>query len=441
MNSSPGAEALLADLPNRGFPEAEIYEKRGRSRRFVATSKESPAPGTGAEAGPESRSLAQASASEEGWAVRAGDRRRSLFHAATGSAEAALQLVDPSPHPLLLPDPQTGPLDPWRETPDFDSALVNETGASQLFQAIEREMRKELRNARLVAADFEEGSAESALLSTRGVRAAWRTRAAALRLEVRDGDRGCRFEGAESMARDFDPLALARRLVDRLCALEPRRAAAGSSGPVVLIAAPLAARLIQACAPLFVGPASRGAALGALSPAITLIDDGRFASGVLAAPFDGEGLPSGPVTLVETGRFVRSLLAWWETERIPVPGCARRASWRDLPRRAPTHLYLLPSQTGVAELVESVGAGAYLLDAEGPVRVDRSTLAFDVAVSGLEIVAGRAVAPLGAVRLCGDLKALLTGIRQLGRDLQFVPGDGMFGAPSLVVEGLRVLPL
>ncbi len=35
MKPSPGAEALLADLARRGLPEAEIFEKSGRSRRFV----------------------------------------------------------------------------------------------------------------------------------------------------------------------------------------------------------------------------------------------------------------------------------------------------------------------------------------------------------------------------------------------------------------------
>ena len=167
---------------------------------------------------------------------------------------------------------------------------------------------------------------------------------------------------------------------------------------------------------------------------------------MLLAPVDGEGLPCGRVALVEEGRFVRPLLAWWEAGRsgvAGVPGCARRASWRDLPRRAPTHMFVESGTTPVADLVASGGsggAGAYLLDAEGGVRIDPVSLAFEVAVSGLHLVDGRAVSPLGRVRLCGDVKSLLGGIRALARDLQFVPGDGMFGAPSMLVSGLRLLP-
>ena len=137
---------------------------------------------------------------------------------------------------------------------------------------------------------------------------------------------------------------------------------------------------------------------------------------------------------------MQPLLAWWEAGGGAVAGCARRASWGDLPRRAPTHFFIPPSTTPVADLLEAGGAGAYLLDAEGAVRIDPASLAFEVAVSGLHLSSGRAIAPLGRVRLCGDLGSLLAGVRALARDLSFVPGDGMFGAPSMLVSGLRLLP-
>jgi predicted Zn-dependent protease len=442
MTPSPGAEELLADLARRGLPDAEIFEKSGRSRRFA---RQAPA------AAPVR--MTQAMATEAGWALRAGDRRRSLFFAATGSAEPGVVLPEASPHPLRLPEPTAPPATPgtageaWSAPADFDAPLATESVAATLLSAIERELRRELPASRLVAAWLEDGAAESTLLATSGLRAEWRARAASLRLEVEDRGRRCRFEGAEREARQFEPRALALRLVDRLCALEASPAGVAAVNALdaslpLLVAAPLAARLVQAIAPLFLGPAAsdRIAALGALSPELTLIDDGRLPAGVLVAPVDGEGVPTGRSVLVEEGRFARPLLAWWEAGRGAVPGCVRRASWRDLPRRAPTHLFVAPGATAVVDLVAAGGAGAYLLDAEGPVRLDPASLAFEVAVSGLHLAAGRAVAPLGAVRLCGDVRSLLAGIRARGRDLQFVPGDGMFGAPSLLAGGLRLLP-
>ncbi len=427
MIPSPEAESLLADLPHRGFSEAEIYVKRGRSRRFTRHSS----------------GMSQAVAAEEGWALRAGDHRRSLFHAATGRVPAEVPLTDPSPHALQLPEPRA--VEPWSAPPEFDAPLVTEAEAATLLGEIERELRRERPECRLVLATLDDGAAEATLLSTRGVRAASRARAASLRLEAADRGSRCRFEGADRNARLFEPRAIAGRLVDRLSALEEsadRRVLAGL-GSEMLLAAPLAARLVQALAPLFLGAAAteRLSRLGPLAPALTLVDDGRLASGVLTSPVDGEGLPCGRRLLVEEGRFVQPILAWWEAGQAAVPGCARRASWRDLPRRAPTHLFVEPSTTAVAELVAAVGTGAYLLDAEGAVRLDPGSLAFQVRVSGMQLAAGRAVAPLGRVRLSGDVRSLLSGIRALARDLQFVPGDGMFGAPSTLVSGREIHPL
>ncbi len=440
MSSSSGAEALLAELARRGFAEAEILEKSGRSRRFTRE----------AVAGATVPRMTQAMASEAGWAVRAGDRRRSLFFAATGAPEPDIELPEPSPHPLRLPGKIEAAAvavvagsEPWIVPDGLDAPLATESVAVTLLTAIERELRRELPASRLLSAWLEDGASESTLLSSTGFAVSWGARAAYLRLEVEHLGHRCCFEGAEREARRFEPRALATRLADRLSALGVGRVVSPASpARPMLLAAPLAARLIQAIAPLLLGPAAsdRFAALGPLSTELTLVDDGRLVDGVLAAPVDGEGMPTGRSVLVEGGRFVRPLLAWWEAGGAAVPGCARRASWRDLPRRAPTHLFVAPSRSAVADLLETGGAGAYLLDAEGAVRIDPASLAFEVAVSGLELASGRAIAPLGAVRLCGDVRGLLAGVRATARDLLFVPGDGMFGAPSLLVEGIRLLP-
>lgn len=439
MNWAPSGVAanLLADLTRRGL-SAELFEKRGRSRQFVRLGERSEVP---VRAG-------LAVAQEAGWALRAGDRRRSLFLAATGPLPETLELPEPSPHPVRLPEGARSEaiaagLDaPWQEAPGTDAPLMTEAAASTLFATLERELRRELPASRLVAARLEDGAAESAIVATAGIRASWRARIGWLRLEVEALGRRCSFEGTERSAAAFDARRIAVRLADRLSALaEGGGAAEIAPGSAVVLAAPLAARLLQAVAPAFLGPAAaaRLAALGALSPELTIVDDGRLESGVLAAPVDGEGLPTGRTALVEDGRFVRPLLAWWESGAEVLPGCARRASWRDLPRRAPTHLYLAPGEVDSRDLQAADEPAALLLDAEGPVRFDPVSLSWEVLVSGLRLEVGRAVAPLGALRLAGDLRTLLAGVRHRGRDLEFVPGDGMFGSPSLVVSGLRLV--
>lgn len=406
--------------------EAELFEKRGRSRRYER--------GTAGE----SVEIAE----EQGWAVRAGDLARSCFVCGSGEAPAAVSWAHPTAHPLALPPPR--PSAPFAQPHGLDEPLAAESEAFALLDGIAREIAREHPGARLVSARLEEGSSESTLASTLGVEAAVRLRAATLRLEVEAAGDVCVLERIERSLRETKPLAIARRVADRLHARSGRRPppAAGE----MVIAPPLAARLVESLAPLLVGPGARHRLAPLLGPVArlaaepwTLIDDGRHPEGVLAAPFDGEGLPTGPTRLIEGGRFVAPLLARWEAPEGAPPGCARRASWRDVPRRAPTQLYLVPDPAvRPVDLVSSVASGAFLIEAEGSVRWNLASLRFRVPVSGFALDGGRAAGALGVVELVGDARSLFDGLAAVARDLAFVGGDGLFGAPTMLVSGLAL---
>jgi PmbA protein len=427
MSAPPGARAAeLVERLARGGREAEAYEKRGRSRRIER--------GAGGE-------LA-ATAVELGWAVRCGDLKRSFFASGTGELPVDGIWPAPTPHPLWLPDRR--PVPAWAAPAGLDAPLASESEARTLLDAVEAELAREAPGARLLAARFEEGSSEAVIASSRGVGARVESRVASLRLEAERGGVRVTVEAAAREARDLRAAALARRIADRLLALEGREAV--GSGPL-LVAAPLAARLVEALAPWLAGreaasPAGRLGGLGARIGAdgVDLVDDGALAGGLLSAPVDGEGVPCAPATLVEAGRFARPLVAWWEAERPEeASGCARRASYRDLPRRAPTHLYLRPdAAVAVGDLLTGIDRGSFLVDAEGGVRVDPASGRFAVEVSGYALAGGRAAGGLGRRRLAGSLASWLTGVRARGRDLAFVAGDGMFGAPTLLVDGLEL---
>ncbi len=415
--------ALVIRLAKSSGLDVEAFEKRGRSRRF--------------ERGATGESIA--SAHERGWAVRAGDLRRSWFASGTGELPADGPWPDASPHPLWLPQPDAAA--ERAAPPGFEAPLAGENEARALLAGVERELERELPGCRLGTAMLEEGTSESTLVSTRGASASGVARVARLRLEAeRDGRRVV----AESWARsssELKPVALARRLADRLLALEGSvRSGAGTR----LLAPALGARLVEAFAPALVGreAGARGGAGERIGDSrVRIVDDGALSEGLLWSLADGEGVPCRELRLVEEGRLVRPLLAWWETDRPEeFSGCARRASYRDLPRRAPTHLYLAPDPaTSVGDLLAEVAAGVYLIDVEGGVRVDDAGRSFSVAVTGFALERGRIVGGLGGVVLTGSFAALFGGVRGLGRDLQFVAGDGMFGAPSLLVEGLELI--
>ncbi len=418
MSEELGARGrvLLGAKRGRLAAELEIFEKQGRSRLYLRSA--------------EGESSHQAT--EAGWAIRAGDGARSCFLAGSGALPETPRLPAMTPQPVRLPPAL--PRGRWQPPRGLDAPLATEAEGRALLAGLARELEREVPGVRLGPLRLEEGASESAIGSSTGIAARFRARSAFVRVEASRGARRLEAEFVARSAADFKPLALARRIADRLVALAEGEPTAGG----LLLAPAVAARLVAALAPSLVGSAARerfaaSATFG--SELVTLVDDGGRADGLLAAPCDGEGVPTRALTLVERGRFVQPLLAWWEAESpARAAGCSRRHGWRDLPRRGPTELFLAP-EPGVAvpDLLAGMARGAYLIACEGGVRVEGDE--FAVPVSGFAIEAGRATGGLGSCRLAGRLSGWLGGVRGVGRDLQFVPGEALFGSPTLWIEG------
>jgi len=430
--SEPILEQVLAGLARAGFDQAEVYWKRGKTRRVELGEHDG----------------AAVIAQEEGWAARAGDRRGSFFAAATGAPQADPLWPEPCGQTLHL----YAPASPASAAPPplVEAPLLNEGEARGLLEAIAHDLAAELPGARLRRAVLEEGASESRLSSSRGVAAAWTGRAASLRLEAAcPGERRIRaaVELAEREAASLRPALIARRLADRLLVAQSGSPPERDRGEF-LLAPPLGAKLLAALLPLFVGPQApqrvaplrdRRGRVG--SSVLTLIDDGAHPGGVLAAPVDGEGVPTREIVLVEEGSFRQPLLTWSEAQppqTLPA-GCSRRASWKDLPGRGPTHFFLRPEpQNAVAALLGGVARGYYLLDATGPARVALDEDRFTVPVCGFAVQSGRATAPVAGASLVGAVSGLLRGVQAVGRDLTFLPLDGMIGSPTLFATGLEI---
>lgn len=419
--------ALLRSLLARHLTEAEVYAKRGRSRRVEVTGL----------------TETSSSSQEKGWAVRAGHRKGSFFVAGTGEP-----LAGPWPdvlpgRALDLPEPSEAPA--WSEPSDLDTPLIGEREAVRLLHSLGRELAAELPAARLVKAVLEDGSSESELVNSHGIKAKTRSRVTTLYLEAAvPGAPLASLYVAAREARRFHPTALARRLADRL-AVTSSGAPPERDGGEVLLAPPVATRVLAGLAPLLVGA---GASLRSVSPRgrlgsdrVTLIDNGRLAGGLFEAPVDGEGVSTREIVLVDNGIYRQPLLAWWEEGKAAgVPsGCSRRAGWRDLPVPGPTHLYVKPEpRTSVAALLGSISQGYYLIDVTGPGHFDFAEDRFALPVCGFAVQSGRASAPVARAFLCGAVSSLLRGVSGVGRDLTFYPLDGMIGSPTLLVTGLEL---
>jgi PmbA protein len=435
--AAPLLDEIMDALMRRGLPDVEVFARRGRSRRLEIT------PHT------ESSTFSQ----EQGWAVRAGDPRRSFFAAGTGEPIAGWPWPDPTGRPLRLPEPSVLPS--WNDPSELDAPLVGEREGLKLLESLGRELAAELPGARLLRAALEDGSSESEVVNSRGVRARTRARLATLHLEAAGPGRPTISAPTASVylsareARRFHPTALARRLADRL-AVSAQGAPPDRDRGELLLAPPIVARLLCGLLPMLVGPRAATLQAGLRdrrgrigSERLTLIDNGRLPGGVLEAPVDGEGVPTREVVLVEEGVFRQSLLTWWQAESHPgtgaASGCTGRPGWRDLPAAGPTHLYLKPDpRVPVAALLGSMSQGHYLIDATGGGRFDLGAGTFALPVCGFAVEAGRASAPVARAWLCGGIGDFLQGIAGVGRDLTFQPLAGMIGAPTVLVSGLEL---
>jgi len=433
--TAPVGETLaevLERLAGR-WEEVEVYHKSGRSRSVRYTGGAS----------------CTAFHQEEGWAARAGDARRSFFYAATGAPRPDAPWPEADGLGLRLPAAKLVP--EWTPPLDLDASLLGENEAQAFFEGLDRELARELPGARLTLGELDDGSSEAHLLSSREVAARVRRRTATLYLEAVGPGRGARavtLRGVEREARRFHPLALARRLADRL-AIAERGAAPPRDRGEFLLAPPVVVSLLDALSGLWVGPGAV-AKIGQLmdrrgrvgSPAFTLVDDGRLPGGVLAAAVDGEGQPTREITLVEEGLFRQPLLAWWQATPSTgrASGCAARPGWRDLPHPGPTHLYLRPEPAlRAAALVEGVSRGYYLLDVEGAPRLEDPPRRFALPVCGFAIDGGRPTGSVAGGWLVGTVTAFLNGILTAARDLTFLPSrSGLVGAPTLLVKGLEL---
>lgn len=434
-------EEIVRALRRGGFEAAEAYVKRGRSRRLERTPHG------------ETASFHQ----ERGWAVRAGGKGGGSWFA-TGTGDPPLQGAAswPASQPSAakgpgLELPEATPAEPWSVPSDFDAPLLGETEGLRLLESLGRTLEAELPGARLLHAALEDGSSEGELANSRGVRARFRHRLAALHVEACGPGPGAPPASlylAAREARRFSAPALARQLADRLSVAAAGRPPGPGLGEEVLLAPPAALRLLAGLLPLFVGPraghrlaAFRDGRSRIASDLFSLIDDGRLPGGAFEAPADGEGVPTRETVLVEQGIFRQPLLAWWQGkgEEGAPSGCSRRPGWRDLPSPGPTHLYLRgDARVPVAALVGAVRRGAYLLDATAAPRIDLEGDRFALPACGLTLEKGRAVAPLAGAWLHGRISALLRGLAGTARDLTFLPLDGMLGSPTLLVTGLEL---
>ena len=171
------------------------------------------------------------------------------------------------------------------------------------------------------------------------------------------------------------------------------------------------------------------------SDLFTLVDDGTILDGPGAAPFDGEGVPSGRTELFTAGRLNGFLHDTYTAARMGngqrSTGNAKRGSYKGSPGVGTSNFYLDNGSTPFEELLRQADGGVLIAEVTG-VHSGANPISgeFSVGATGLRIEAGALGEPLREMTIASTLPQMLAGITGLGDDLRFFSS---VGTPSVLI--------
>jgi PmbA protein len=401
------------------------------------------------------------SAETRGLGVRAVvDGRVGYAYGADPTAEEVAELVRSARESASFaePDdanglPELSPVDPMPEM--FRESLEQVPAERKVALALEVERAATGASPdvrKVESAGFADAVSRAAIASTRGgplefARTdCWVSVSA---LAERDGETQSGFDFA--LARDLDELEweeAARRAAERAARLLGGEKPRSERLPVVLDPGAGTAFLS-----VLAGALSGEAVLKGRSPlaplvgetvgsaAVTLVDDGRLATGTAAAPFDDEGVPTGRTPLVEAGVLRGFLQNTYTAKRLQTrsTGNAGRAGYRSVPGVSPSNLYFEPGAFSAEEVIRAAGTGVYVQDVTGLHSGASSVTGdFSVGASGLAIENGVLGRPLREMTVASTLLDVLRSVTEVGSDIRFFPFGGSLGAPTILVGEMTV---
>jgi PmbA protein len=174
------------------------------------------------------------------------------------------------------------------------------------------------------------------------------------------------------------------------------------------------------------------------SPALTLIDDPTDRRSLAAHSYDGEGLACRRNPLIEGGVATQFLYDSWSARRAETrsTGSAVRGV-RSTPGVGCQALQMLPGERSAEDLLADVSAGLFVASFTGlHSGVNAVSGDFSVGADGLMIRDGQLAEPVREATIASTLQRLLLGIRDVGSDLEWLPGGT--GAATVVIDDVSL---
>ena len=285
-------------------------------------------------------------------------------------------------------------------------------------------------------AEYGDGMAESAIVTSEGIRATARRTVCSLVAYAIAG------EGAEtqtgfgySVARrpdDLDVAAAAGDAAERATRLLGARQPASRRLTVVLeprvtasllgiVAGAIGGDAVVKGRSMFVDRLGEAVAVGSL----TLVDDPTTPEAYGATPYDAEGLATRRNVVIDGGVLQSFLHNAYTGRRAGAgsTGSAVRGGFKSTPGAGARALSLVPGDRSPEELVAAVGDGVVVQSVTGlhsganPVSGD-----FSVGVEGLMVRDGALAEPVREATIASTLQRMLKDVVAIGSDLEWLPG-------------------
>jgi len=178
------------------------------------------------------------------------------------------------------------------------------------------------------------------------------------------------------------------------------------------------------------------------SEKVSIIDDGTLIDGLETRPCDAEGIPTSKTMVMEKGILKNHLYDSYTAKKgkAKSTGNAARMGYSSKPYIAPTNFYLQPGEENEDEILSKINNGIMITELSGlHTGINHATADFSVPAKGILINGGELSQPIDNISIVGNLFDLLKNITHVGRNLNWTPVEGMIGAPSIVVENLRII--
>ncbi|MBS4960199.1 MAG: TldD/PmbA family protein [Clostridiales bacterium] len=176
---------------------------------------------------------------------------------------------------------------------------------------------------------------------------------------------------------------------------------------------------------------------------VTIRDDGLLEDSVSSVPFDSEGVHCQNKVVIENGilrTFLYHRLSAKKDNTIST-GNGFRSCIQSPVQTCCTNFYLCPGDFAVKEMIEKVEKGVMITEIAG-LHAGANAVSGDFSLSaeGFLILNGKQEEPIEQITVAGNFYQLLQEIAMVGSDLIFAfpHGNGRFGAPSVLVQGLRI---